>query len=336
MDADLGLELFPRVRLTDATPLHPLPRLSAALGGPAIWMKRDDLTGFAMGGNKARKLEFLIADAQAQGADMLVTAGAVQSNHVRQTAAAAAVHGMACRAVVQNVFSSTDRDYLTNGNALLFDLFGASIVTAPTDADLDAALAREVETARAAGGRPYAVPIGGSSAIGALGYVAAAQEIAVQARAAGVSFDIVVLASGSAGTQAGLICGMRRLMPQTRVVGVSVSRGREAQEAKVRALANAVEALLPDGRPLEVGEATVWDEYFAPSYGVPNAAGLAALREVARREGVALDPVYTGKAMAGLIDRVRARRLGDVRAALFLHTGGAVADFAYAGALRAQ
>jgi D-cysteine desulfhydrase len=336
MDADLGLGRFPRVRLTDATPLHPLPRLSAALGGPAIWMKRDDLTGFAMGGNKARKLEFLIADAQARGADTLVTAGAVQSNHVRQTAAAAAVHGMACRAVVQNVFSSTDRDYLTNGNALLFDLFGASIVTAPTDADLDAALAREVEAVRAAGGRPCAVPVGGSSAIGALGYVVAAQEIAAQARSAGVWFDVVVLASGSAGTQAGLICGLRRLLPQTRVVGVSVSRGREAQEAKVRALANEVEALLPDGRPLEDGEASVWDEYFAPSYGVPNAAGLAAIREVARREGVALDPVYTGKAMAGLIDRVRAGRLGEVRTALFLHTGGAVADFAYAGALRAQ
>jgi D-cysteine desulfhydrase len=335
MDADLGLGRFPRVRLTDATPLHPLPRLSAALGGPAIWMKRDDLTGFAMGGNKARKLEFLVSDAQARGADTLVTAGAVQSNHVRQTAAAA-VHGMACRAVVQNVFSSTDRDYLTNGNALLFDLFGASIVTVPADADLDAALAREVDTLRAAGGRPYAVPVGGSSPLGALGYVAAAQEIAAQARAAGVSFDVVVLASGSAGTQAGLICGLRRLMPKTRVVGVCVSRGREGQEAKVRALANEVETLLPDGRPLEEGEASVWDEYFAPSYGVPNAAGLAAIREVARREGVALDPVYTGKAMAGLIDRVRAGRLGEVRTALFLHTGGAVADFAYAGALRAQ
>ena len=156
MDADLGLGRFPRVRLTDATPLHPLRRLSAALGGPEIWMKRDDLTGFAMGGNKARKLEFLVADAQARGADTLVTAGAIQSNHVRQTAAAAAIHGMACRAVVQNVFSSTDRDYLTNGNALLFDLFGASIVTVPTDADLEAALAREVEAVRAAGRGAYA------------------------------------------------------------------------------------------------------------------------------------------------------------------------------------
>ena len=336
MDADLGLGRFPRVRLTDATPLHPLRRLSAALGGPEIWMKRDDLTGFAMGGNKARKLEFLVADAQARGADTLVTAGAIQSNHVRQTAAAAAIHGMACRAVVQNVFSSTDRDYLNNGNALLFDLFGASIVTVPTDADLDAALAREVEAVRAAGGRPYAVPVGGSSPIGALGYVAAAREIAAQAREAGVAFDLAVLASGSAGTQAGLICGLRRLMPQTRVVGVSVSRGREAQEAKVRALANAVEALLPDGRPPGDGEACVWDEYFAPSYGVPNPAGLAAIREVARGEGVVLDPVYTGKAMAGLIDRIRAGRLGDVRSVLFLHTGGAVADFAYARSMRAQ
>ena len=173
MDADLGLGRFPRVRLTDATPLHPLRRLSAALGGPEIWMKRDDLTGFAMGGNKARKLEFLAADAQARGADTRRPPGANEPNDEHRAAAAAAIHGMACRAVVQNVFSSTDRDYLTNGNALLFDLFGASIVTVPTDADLEAALAREVEAVRAAGGRPYAVPVGGASPIGALGYVAA-------------------------------------------------------------------------------------------------------------------------------------------------------------------
>lgn len=334
MRFDCGLARFPRVTLTGPTPLQPAPKLSAWLGGPEIWMKRDDLTAFAMGGNKARKLEFLIADAQAQGADTLLTAGAVQSNHVRQTAAAAAVHGMACHALVQNVFSATDRDYLTNGNSLLFDLFGAQVVTLPVDADLDAALARQAETLRAQGRRPYLVPVGGSSPIGALGYVAAAEELARQAAEQGVAFDVVVLASGSAGTQAGLICGLRRLAPQTRVVGVSVSRGREAQAARVRALADKVEALLPDGRPLGDDETTIWDEYFAPSYGVPNAAGLAAIREVARREGVTLDPVYTGKAMAGLIDRIRAGTLGPARRALFLHTGGAVANFAYAESLR--
>ena len=326
----------PRVRLTGPTPLQPLTRLSAWLGGPDIFIKRDDLTDFAMGGNKARKLEFLVADAKAQGADTLLTAGAVQSNHVRQTAAAAAVHGMARRALTQNVFSNSDHDYLTNGNSLLFDLFGARIVTLPVDADMEAALAREVETLRAEGRRPYLVPVGGSSPIGALGYVAGAQEIAEQARAAGLTFDAVILASGSAGTQAGLICGLRRLMPGARVVGVSVSRAQEAQAAKVRDLAHEVEKLLPDGRPPGDGGAPIWDGYFAPRYGAPNAGGVAAIREMARREGVLLDPVYTGKAMAGLIDKVRGGALGAARRVLFLHTGGAVANFAYAEALRDQ
>lgn len=326
---------FARVRLTGPTPLQPLPRLSAWLGGPEIVMKRDDLTDFAMGGNKARKLEFLIADAKAQGADTLLTAGAAQSNHVRQTAAAAAVHGMACRALVQNVFSRTDRDYLTNGNSLVFDLFGAHVVTLAPDADLDAALTQEAEALRVAGARPYLVPVGGSSPIGALGYVVAAQELARQSRENGLRFDAIVLASGSAGTQAGLICGLRRLMPHARVIGVSVSRGREAQEAKALALAEAVEALLSDGRPLGADEATVWDGYFAPGYGTPNPAGVAAIREVARREGIVLDPVYTGKAMAGLIEGMRNGAFDGAERVAFLHTGGAVANFAYAGSLRA-
>lgn len=323
-----ALARFPRLELiTQATALHRLPRLSRHLGRE-LWIKRDDLTPLALGGNKARKLEFLGADALARGADMLVTAGAIQSNHVRQTAALAAQLGLGCLALLENPIDSRDGNYLGNGNRLLLELFGAEVelVASLDDADrlLEAACAR----LRASGRRPYLVPIGGSNALGALGYVRGGLELAGQMAASGEDFAAVVLASGSAGTHAGLALALETARPGTRVVGVSVSRPEATQRPKVEGLlqrtAELLAVALPDDLRIEL-----WDRYFAPRYGEPNAAGLEAIRLLAGQEAVLLDPVYTAKAFAGLLDGLARGAFPGDGPLLFLHSGGAPTLFAY-------
>ncbi|THF62542.1 D-cysteine desulfhydrase [Pseudothauera rhizosphaerae] len=316
------LELIPQ-----ATPLQRLPRLSRHLGRE-VWIKRDDLTPLALGGNKARKLEFLAADALARGADVLVTAGAIQSNHVRQTAAVAAQFGLGCLALLENPIGTADANYLGNGNRLLLDLFGTEVELVADLDNADEQLGAACERLRAAGRRPYLVPIGGSNALGALGYVRAGLELAEQMAASGRDFAAVVLASGSAGTHAGLALALETMRPGTRVVGVTVSRPDAAQRPKVEGLLQRTAGLLGVALPGSL-RIELWDQYFAPRYGEPNAAGLAAIRLLAGQEGVLLDPVYTGKAFAGLLGGLERGAFPGDGPLLFLHTGGAPALFAY-------
>jgi D-cysteine desulfhydrase len=323
-----ALARFPRLELVPSpTPLEKLERLSVKLGR-AVFVKRDDITPFALGGNKVRKLEFLAADALAQGADTLVTAGAIQSNHVRQTAALAARLGLSCVALLENPIGTADSNYLGNGNRLLLDLFGAEVELVANLDNADELLAATGERLRAAGKRPYLVPIGGSNALGALGYVRAGLELAEQIKASGETFSAVVLASGSAGTHAGLALALEHALPGTRVVGVTVSRPDATQRPKVEGLLQRTADLLGVALPAEL-KVELWDQYFAPRYGEPNAGTLEAVRLLASHEGLLLDPVYTGKAFAGLLDGIATGAFAGNGPVLFLHTGGSPALFAY-------
>lgn len=321
----LNLSRFPRLEFIGApTPLEYLPRLSDHLGRD-IFIKRDDVTPIALGGNKLRKLEFLAADALREGADTLVTAGAIQSNHVRQTAAVAAKLGLHCVALLENPIGTTAENYLTNGNRLLLDLFNARVEMCDALSDPQAQLGELATRLEAQGFRPYVIPVGGSNALGALGYVESAQEIARQCEGA-VAISSVVVASGSAGTHAGLAVGLEQLMPQAELIGVTVSRSVEAQKPKVVTIQQALAQSLELQARADI---TLWDDYFAPGYGTPNDAGMEAVKLLAQLEGILLDPVYTGKAMAGLIDGISQKRFKDEGPILFVHTGGAPALFAY-------
>ncbi len=319
------LHQFPRLELLGApTPLEHLPRLSDYLGRD-IFIKRDDFTPVAMGGNKLRKLEFLAADALREGADVLLTAGAIQSNHVRQTAAVAARLGLKCVALLENPIGTHAENYLSNGNRLLLDLMDAEVVMVDALNNPAEQLAEQATRLEAQGYRPYIVPVGGSNALGALGYVECAQEIAHQSEGV-VDFAAVVVASGSAGTHAGLAVGLEHLLPETELVGVTVSRQVEAQLPLVERLRQSLAETLEVQAKAPI---TLWDDYFAPRYGEPNDEGVAAVKLLARLEGILLDPVYTGKAMAGLLDGVSQNRFRREGPLLFIHTGGAPALFAY-------
>ncbi|HIE9489107.1 TPA: D-cysteine desulfhydrase [Klebsiella quasipneumoniae subsp. quasipneumoniae] len=320
-----NLTRFPRLELIGApTPLEYLPRLSDHLGRE-IFIKRDDTTPLAMGGNKLRKLEFLAADALREGADTLITAGAIQSNHVRQTAAVAAKLGLHCVALLENPIGTRAENYLSNGNRLLLDLFNTQIEMCDALTDPAAQLDELATRIEAQGYRPYVIPVGGSNALGALGYVESALEIAQQCEDA-VEISSVVVASGSAGTHAGLAVGLEQLMPQAELIGVTVSRAVADQLPKVVALQQAVANSLELQAKADI---ILWDDYFAPGYGTPNEEGMAAVKLLAQLEGILLDPVYTGKAMAGLIDGITQKRFKDEGPILFVHTGGAPALFAY-------
>lgn len=320
-----NLTRFPRLELIGApTPLEYLPRLSDHLGRE-IFIKRDDTTPLAMGGNKLRKLEFLAADALREGADTLITAGAIQSNHVRQTAAVAAKLGLHCVALLENPIGTRAENYLSNGNRLLLDLFNTQIEMCDALTDPAAQLDELATRIEAQGYRPYVIPVGGSNALGALGYVESALEIAQQFEDA-VEISSVVVASGSAGTHAGLAVGLEQLMPQAELIGVTVSRAVADQLPKVVALQQAVANSLELQAKADI---ILWDDYFAPGYGTPNEEGMAAVKLLAQLEGILLDPVYTGKAMAGLIDGITQKRFKDEGPILFVHTGGAPALFAY-------
>lgn len=324
MDLQQQLAQFPRLDLVGSvTPLEKLSRLSDYLGRE-IYIKRDDVTPMAMGGNKLRKLEFLAADALRQGVDTLVTAGAIQSNHVRQTAAVAAKLGLQCVALLENPIDTKAENYLTNGNRLLLDLFNVEVVMCDALHDPQLQLADLATRLEAQGFRPYVIPIGGSNALGSLGYVQCALEIAAQSR--DVGFSSIVVASGSAGTHAGLAVGLQQLLPQSELIGVTVSRKVIDQLPKVEQLQKAVASSLDIDALAPI---TLWDDYYAPQYGMPNDEGMAAVKLLAQQEGVLLDPVYTGKAMAGLIDGISQKRFRDEGPILFVHTGGAPALFAY-------
>lgn len=323
-----ALARFPRLDLAGGpTPLDKLERLTAQLGRD-LYIKRDDTTPFALGGNKVRKLEFLAADALKAGADTLVTAGAIQSNHVRQTAAVAAKLGLRCLALLENPIGTDDSNYLSNGNRLLLDLFGAEVELVPNLDTADELLAQAGERLRREGRKPYIVPIGGSNALGALGYVRAGLELAEQIQLSGQAFSAVVLASGSAGTHAGLAIALAEVLPAVDVIGVTVSRTDAAQRPKVEGLVARTLELLGHDAPAQP-TIQLWDEYFGPRYGEPNTGTLEAVRLLASQEGLLLDPVYTGKAMAGLLEGIQRNRFTRTGPILFLHTGGSPALFAY-------
>lgn len=311
------------------TPLERLNRLTEHLGGPAIYMKRDDMQGVGSGGNKLRKLEFLVADALARGADTLITGGALQSNHCRLTLSAANREGLRCRLVLQERVPRSYRSE-ASGNNLLYRLLGAEeIRVVGAEDDIDAVMLDVAEAVEAAGHRGYVIPVGGSTPLGALGYVACAQEILVQGSDRGVAFDCVVCATGSAGTQAGLVAGMMQGGSDAEVVGICVSRSADLQTSRVHDLAEGVFEILgvEGGIPSRV--VTTLDRYVGPGYSLPTEEMREAVTLLARLEGILLDPVYTGKAMAGLIDLVRQGQFGSDENVLFVHTGGVPALFAY-------
>ena len=311
------------------TPLEPLKRLSAHLGGPNLWIKRDDCTGLATGGNKARKLEFLVGEAIAAGADTLITHGALQSNHVRQTAAAAALAGMDCEVLYEHRVDSPDADYIASGNVLLTRLLGARQREYPKDTDMDAAMAVVGEAMQGQGKRPYLIPGGGSNAIGALGYANCALELVGQAERLGLSIQHLVHATGSAGTQAGLVAGCHAMQWPFPVLGIGVRLPRPQQEQKVFDVARATVARL--GRQTELPRESVRAncDYVGAGYGLPTDGMREAVTLLARLEGILLDPVYAGKGMAGLIDLARSGEFAATDNVVFLHTGGSAALFGY-------
>ena len=330
----MNLARFPRVRLFPApTPLERLDNLSRHLGGPEIWIKRDDCTVVATGGNKVRKLEWLIGEARAQGATHVVTQGAVQSNHVRQTAAVARRFGMTCIALLEHRIETNDRDYLNSGNVLLDKLFGCAIEYRPAGLDMNAEAEAKGAALRASGETVYVIPGGGSNRVGALGYVSCAQELMQQADEMGLRIDQVVTATGSAGTHAGLVVGLQGMNADVPVLGIGVRLPRPQQEANVHRLAEATADYVGvrGGIPRESVVANC--DYVGAGYGIPTAGMAEAVQMLAREEGILLDPVYSGKAMAGLIDLIRKGAIGAGQTVVFLHTGGAVGLFGYTGFL---
>ncbi|MDT8439019.1 MAG: D-cysteine desulfhydrase [Wenzhouxiangellaceae bacterium] len=322
----MHLARFPRLRFAHLpTPLERLDRLTEHLGGPTIWIKRDDCTGLAGGGNKTRKLEFLIADALDRGADTVITQGATQSNHTRQTAAACARFRLACHILLEDRTGFEDRDYRENGNVLLERLTGATIEHVAGGTDMNRAMEQRAEQLRADGRTPCIIPGGGSNPIGALGYVNAAMELVQQANDAGLVIDRIVHATGSAGTQAGLVAGLVALDCGIPTLGIGVRAPEAVQHANVLALARATAEHLNVARAATAEDVQVDCGYIGDGYGLPTEASRAAIEQIARLEGILLDPVYSAKAMAGLIDRIRRGLHTEERNIVFIHTGGAQA-----------
>ena len=311
--------MIPRVHVAALpTPVEPLPRLSAALGGPSLWVKRDDLTGLAFGGNKTRKLEFFIADAQTEGCQTLITTGAVQSNHCRQTAALAARFGLACVLVLYG--TPPER---VNGNLLLDELLGAEIVWTSRE-DRDEALQATYERALAAGRRPYLIPYGASNALGAYAYALAMEEFLGQNQPA----DWIVHASSSGGTQAGLAFGARRAGWPGKILGISVDEPAEILRPRVLRITAELSNLLSLPNPVTAEDVLVDDAHRGQGYAVMSEPERQAIRTFARLEGLLLDPVYSGRAAAALLDLIAHRFFRAEDKILFWHTGGTPALFA--------
>ncbi len=326
----MDIARFPRIRLGHLpTPLEPMENLTRALGGPRLWIKRDDCTGLSTGGNKTRKLEFLMAEAVARKADVVITQGATQSNHARQTAAAAVRLGMRCHILLEDRTGNTDTSYTDNGNVLLDRLHGATVEHRPGGANMQAEMEALAARLADAGHRPYVIPGGGSTPLGALGYANAALELVSQAADRGLHIDHLVHATGSAGTQAGLVAGLCALNSSMRLLGIGVRAPREKQETMVYDLACRTWDFLGlrGELPREAVEANC--DYVGGGYGIPTPGMVDAVTLLAQTEGLLLDPVYSGKGMAGLIDLIRNGRFRQDENIVFLHTGGSVALFGY-------
>lgn len=326
----MNLAKFDRRRYTaGATPIKSMERLSRALGGPNLFIKRDDLTGLASGGNKTRKLEFLVADAIAKGADTLITVGAVQSNHCRLTLAAAAKEGLRCRLVLeQRVPGSYNAE--ASGNNFLFNLLGVESVTVvDLGTDLQAAMENVAADLTKEGRKGYIIPGGGSNALGSLGYVSCFEEMESQLFDMDLKLDYIVCASGSAGTHAGLLTGATGSSSDIPIIGVNVRRKKDEQENNVFELATKVAAFAGSRSPVKHSDVVCRDEWVGPGYSLPTPEMVEAVKLTARHKSILLDPVYTGKAMAGLIGMIRAKEFSPKQNILFLHTGGSPALYAY-------
>lgn len=335
----MDLSRFPRRRYTPfVTPLEFLPHFTHALAatcpegaGPNIWIKRDDMLGLFPGGNKTRKLEFLMAEALAQGADTVITCGAPQSNHCRITLAAAVREGLKCRFVIEERVPGSFHEE-ASGNHFMFRLLGVEAITVvPGGSNMAAAMQQVADDLAAQGRRGYIIPGGGSNALGGLGYVACAQELQQQFFEQGVQIDRVVVGSGSSGTHGGLLAGFLGNHIHIPIVGIGVSRDPADQEPLVYKEALAVAELLNVGLTIPREAVVSVGGYWQPKYSVPNAAMVEAVQLLARTEAIPLDPVYTGKIMAGLIGLARQGFFKPAENVLFLHTGGLPSLHAYEG-----
>jgi 1-aminocyclopropane-1-carboxylate deaminase len=331
------IEAFPRVELASLpTPLQPMPRLTEQLGGAELWVKRDDLTGLAGGGNKTRKLEFVVADAIAAGADTLVTVGAVQSNHARQTAAAAARVGLACELLLRNWVPRQGLFYERAGNALLDRLLGARVRLDPTPSTVgdDLGLDQLVDELRREGRRPYKIPGGASDhRLGGLGYVYCAMELIEQFAERDIEVDTIVHCTGSGSTMAGLVAGLHALGSDIQVIGIDDTGDAHASTKLVRRLANETLDLLGFDEALPGSKIQILADFAADGYGIPDAQTIAAIQLAAQTEALLTDPVYEGKSMAGLIELVRSQRLPADSRVVYLHMGGTPAIHGYSSEL---
>ena len=326
----MDLSRFARRQYTvGPSPIEFLPNFTKALGGPKVWIKRDDMLGLAPGGNKTRKLEFLMGDALVQGADTLITCGAPQSNHCRITLAAAVKEGLKCRFVIEERVPGS-YDTQASGNNFMFHLLGVeSITVVPGGSNMAQAMEAAAQEARAQGRKPYIIPGGGSNAIGGLGYVACAQEIQQQLFEMGQPMDHLVVGSGSSGTHGGLVAGFLGNNIQIPLVGIGVSRDPQDQNPLVHKEAQAIMDLLGTGIQVPAEAVVSYGDWWRPKYSIPNPAMVEAVQMLARTEAILLDPVYTGKIMAGLIGLSRKGFFKPTDNVLFLHTGGATSLHAY-------
>ena len=326
----MNLCRFPRRRYTVGnTPIEKLERFSSLFSGYNIYCKRDDMLGLAGGGNKTRKLEFLMADAIAQGADTIITCGAIQSNHCRLTLAAANKEGMACQLVLEERVPNSYERY-ASGNNFLFDLLGAEEVhVVKGGSDMPAEMEAVADNLRAKGRKPYVIPGGGSNAIGELGYVACVQEMLQQLFEMDINIDAIVCTSGSAGTQAGVLTGIAGNNARIPVIGISINRKKEPQRQLVYELSKKVAEKLNLKEAPAFEDVIVFDDYIGEGYSRMTEGALDAVKLLARTEAILLDPVSTGKTMAGMIDLLHKGYFNDMKNILFLHTGGSVALFAY-------
>lgn len=326
----MNLSKFPRRRYTDGeTAIEFLPAFTRALGGPKVFIKRDDLLGLTAGGNKTRKLEFLVADALAQGADTLITCGAIQSNHCRLTLAAAVKEGLKCQLVLEERVAGSYHPE-ASGNNFLFHLLGVEKTrVVPGGADLESAMRSMADDLADEGRSGYIIPGGGSNPIGATGYVSCAQEIQGQLFKTGLDIDRLVVASGSTGTHAGLITGFHGCNMNIPIVGIGVSRDPGEQDPMVYSLVQQTAERVGVKQDIPPEAVVTFGDYWRPKYSVPNRKMVEAVTMLARTEGILLDPVYTGKTMAGLIDLSRKGYFRKDENILFVHTGGSPGLYAY-------
>ena len=335
----MQLSKYPRVKLIHSpTPLEYLENLTQHLNGPDIYIKRDDCTGLAFGGNKSRKLEFLIGDALKNKADVIITAGAVQSNHCRQTAAAATKFGMECIIVAKPSWS---KEY--NGNLFLDELLGAKLVLLEEDNEaldqggklsMEKTIENLMADLKTKGKNPYYIPVGGSNSIGSLGYISMTMELIAQANEMGIEIGSMVAASGSGGTQTGMILGADVEKSGIQTVGMAISSDATIVIPKLKDLCNQTSDYYELGLSYEEKDIIFNDNYIGEGYGIPSEEMIEAVKLLARKEGIILDPVYSGKAFAGMVDLIKKGYFDKSKAVVFIHTGGTPALFVYSDSFR--